>query len=63
MNNKKIVLMCTECDFRETGSQEKELMNKIIMWNHMKNVHPRTADNITRMYETVPNKLYNVRPA
>ncbi|RJQ35396.1 hypothetical protein C4556_00330 [Candidatus Parcubacteria bacterium] len=59
----KIVLMCTECNFCETVSQEKELMNKIIMWNHMKNAHPRMAETITRMYKTVPNKLYNVRPA
>ena len=59
----EIVLMCTECDFSKTASQDNELMNKIIMWNHMKSAHPRIAEGITRMHKIVPNKLYNVRPA
>jgi len=54
--------MCTECDFSKTASQDNELMNKITMWNHMRNVHPRIAEGITR-YKAVPSKLYNVRPA
>ncbi|HEY5383586.1 MAG TPA: hypothetical protein VIJ88_03470 [Candidatus Paceibacterota bacterium] len=59
----KIVLMCPECDYQESSSSERELMNKIIMWNHAKKAHSRTAERIMRIYKTVPNNLYGVRPA
>lgn len=59
MNN-KILLMCTECSFRETGFQEKELMNKIIMWTHMKKAHPHIADQMTR-YKVAPEEPYKVQ--
>lgn len=62
MSNKKIVLMCTECSFCETGSKEKELMNEIVMWKHMKKAHPRIAESMTK-YHAVPEEPYKVRPA
>jgi predicted small metal-binding protein len=59
----KVLLTCSECDFREFGSSEKELMNKIIVWNHLKHEHPRMADRIMRMYKTAPNSIFDVQPA
>lgn len=34
-----IVLTCTKCGYRASGSPEKPLMNRIIMWNHVKRSH------------------------
>lgn len=59
----KTLLVCPECSHRENGSSEKELMNKIIMWNHVKVTHPRTAERIMRIYQILPSNLYDVRPA
>ncbi len=56
-----IVLMCSECAYQERSAAEKELMNKIIMWNHVKKSHPKTAERIMRMYHSVPNNLLGVR--
>lgn len=56
-----ILLTCSECEYNEKGRSEKELINKIIMWNHVKKVHPRTADRIMRMYKIIPNNLLGVR--
>lgn len=61
MNN-KIMLMCTECDFSKAASPEKKLINKIVMWNHMKKAHPSFADAMTR-YKIAPNKPYIIGPA
>ena len=58
-----ILLVCTECAYRESSSSEKKLMNKIIMWNHVKKAHPRTAERIMRIYETLPSNLYGMHPA
>ena len=57
----KLLLMCSECKYWEEGSSEKKLMNNIIMWNHVKKVHPNTADRIMRIYKTVPDDFYGVR--
>ena len=38
-------------------------MNKIIMWNHVKKAHPYLADRIMRVYNRVPDDLYNMLPA
>ncbi len=57
----KILLMCPECDYQEESSSGKELMNKIIMWNHVKVAHPHMAERIMRMYQTVPSNLYGVQ--
>jgi predicted small metal-binding protein len=59
----KVLLSCTECDFEEWGTTERELMNKIVMWNHIKKAHIGMADRILRMYQTVPNNLYRMQQA
>ena len=56
-----ILLMCAECHYQEPSVSEKELMNKIIMWNHVKKAHPGMAERIMRIYTTVPSDLYGVR--
>lgn len=53
-----VILICSECGHKERSSSDKHLMNKIIMWNHVKKAHPRTADRIMRMYKVVPSHLY-----
>jgi predicted small metal-binding protein len=57
----KILLTCPECDYQASSWSEKELMNKIIMWNHVKKAHARTAERIMRSYQTMPNNLYGVQ--
>lgn len=56
----KVTLICSECGHQEGSSSEKQLINKIIMWNHVKKVHPRTAERIMRHYKVVPNHLYGI---
>ena len=58
-----VVLTCTECEYQEKSLSEKELMNKIIMWNHTKKIHPGMAERIMRIYEMVPSDLYDVQTA
>ena len=57
----KIILSCSECTYKETGSTEKPLMSKIIMWNHVKRAHSTMAERMMRMYQTMPNDLYTAR--
>lgn len=54
----QVLLSCTECEFQESGHSDKELMNKIIIWNHVKKEHPATADRIMRLYQRVPISLF-----
>lgn len=56
----KVLLICSECGHKESSASHKQLLNKIIMWNHVKKIHPRTADRIMRMYKIVPNNLYGI---
>jgi hypothetical protein len=56
----QVLLSCTECDYSESGNTEKELMNKIIIWNHVKKEHPQTAERIMRIYQHVPSSLFNI---
>lgn len=56
------ILMCTECDYQAAGSSERVLMNKIIMWNHMQKFHPSAAERIMRIYNRVPDDIYDMRP-
>ncbi|MGC9602706.1 MAG: hypothetical protein ABSE76_03135 [Minisyncoccia bacterium] len=56
------ILMCTECDYQAAGSSKGILMNKIIMWNHVQRVHPHVAERIMRIYNRVPDDIYNMRP-
>jgi hypothetical protein len=42
------------------GHTEKELMNKIIIWNHVKKTHPATAERVMRIYSRVPSSLFNI---
>jgi predicted small metal-binding protein len=59
----QVLLSCTECQYEEWGSTDKELMNKIIIWNHVKKEHPATAERIMRVYQHVPSSLFNVHAA
>lgn len=59
----QVLISCTECDYEEWGSTDKQLMNKIVMWNHVKKAHAGTAERIFRMYRTFPNHLYSTRQA
>ena len=56
----KVLLSCTECDYEEWSSTEKELMNKIIIWNHVTSEHPSTAEHIMRVYQHVPVSLFHM---
>ncbi len=56
----QVLLSCTECDYEEVGHTEKELMNKIIIWNHIKKEHPATAERVMRIYQHVPTSLFKV---
>lgn len=56
----KVLLSCTECNYEEWSSTEKELMNKIIIWNHVTEVHPATAQHIMRVYQHVPVSLFHM---
>ena len=58
LNAMKIILSCTECDFEAEGDTHKELMNKIVMWNHVKRSHGSMAERIMRHYKTLPNHIY-----
>ena len=61
-NMQKIVLACGECNYTAEGVKEKDLMNKIIMWNHSKKAHPLTAERIMKTYQILPNHLYTIGP-
>ncbi len=56
----QVVLSCTECDYQEVGHTDKELMNKIIIWNHVKKDHPQTAERVMRIYQRVPSSLFTM---
>jgi len=56
----QVLLSCTECEYQEWGTTEKELMNKIIVWNHVKKEHPATAEHIMRVYQHVPSSLFHM---
>lgn len=58
----QVLLSCTECSYQERGTAEGHLMNKIIMWNHIKKDHPQTAERIMRTYERVPSTIYDMLP-
>lgn len=58
-----IILSCSACGFEAVGSSEKELMNKIVMWNHVKRAHAETAEYVMRTSQMVPSDLYDVRQA
>ncbi len=56
----QVLLSCTECNYQEVGTEEGQLMNKIIIWNHIKKEHPQTAERIMRLYEHVPSSLFHM---
>ena len=57
----KIMLTCIECEYTDWGRKENELMNKIKMWNHVKEAHTTMAERIMKMYTTLPSNLYNTQ--
>lgn len=59
----QVLLSCTECSYQEIGHTDKELMNKIIVWNHVRKAHPQTADRVMRTYQHVPASLFHVHAA
>ena len=56
----QVLLSCTECSYSQMGHTEKELMNKIIIWNHVKKEHPATAERVMRVYQRVPSSLFHI---
>jgi len=56
----KVLLSCTECNYEEWSSSDRELMNKIIVWNHIQKTHPSTAEHILRVYQRVPASLFHM---
>ncbi len=36
----KVLLTCRECGHQEWGVANKEFMNKVMMWNHVRRAHP-----------------------
>ena len=36
----KVLLTCRECGHQDWGSSDKEFMNKVKMWNHVRRDHP-----------------------
>lgn len=57
----KILLMCNECGYQEWGREAQPLMNKIIMWNHVKRAHAQKAEQIMRRYQTLPDNFYGTK--
>ena len=55
-----VLLTCTECEYETWGSTQKELMNKIVMWNHVKKAHAQRAEHIMKLYQTLPDNLYGM---
>jgi len=55
-----ILLTCRECGHQEWSSTEKTLINKIIMWNHVKKVHPGMATRLMRNYNMLPNDFFRL---
>jgi hypothetical protein len=53
-----MVLQCNECGHEEKGSASGMLMNKIKMWNHLKNEHPMLAERIMKTHEVMPTSFY-----
>jgi len=56
----QVLISCVECGHSAEGHTEKELMNKIVMWNHMQKEHPATAERIMRLYNRVPTSIYTI---
>jgi hypothetical protein len=59
----KVLLSCTECAYEEWSSSERDMMNKIIIWNHIKKEHPSTAAHILRVYQRIPGSLFHMHAA
>lgn len=57
----KILLECNECGYQEWGRESQPLMNKIIMWNHMRKAHAQKAEQIMARYQTLPADFYGTR--
>ncbi len=55
----KTILTCIECGHKEESVSGTELMNKIIMWNHIKSCHPEFAARVMRTYSKVPTNIYD----
>ena len=56
----KVLLTCTECNYAEVSSADKVLMNKIIIWNHVKKAHSG-VEGVMRTYQLAPNHFYETR--
>jgi hypothetical protein len=45
----EVLLTCRECGHQEWGQAEKEFMNKIKMWNHVRRAHPYLSARDVRL--------------
>jgi len=50
MNN-IVIVRCSACGHEERGAQEKSLMQKIRMWNHVNRSHPYMLNRFREMTE------------
>ncbi len=57
----KILLECTECRYQEWGRESQPLMNKIIMWNHVKRAHAHKAEQVMARHQMLPDNFYGTR--
>ena len=67
----KTILTCRECGHQENGDTERQLMNRIKIWNHVARVHPdrdikpSQVPLVMREYAEIdlPQKHYRLEPA
>lgn len=67
----KTILTCRECGYQDNGNSEKQLMNRIKMWNHVARAHqdrdikPSQVSLVMREYSEIdlPQKHYRLQPA
>ena len=56
----KVLLTCLECGHRDWGVAERNFMNKVKMWNHVRVVHPHIeADKLRLVMRTTFPYEYN----
>ena len=67
----KTIITCRECGHQENGDTERQLMNRIKIWNHVARVHqdrhikPSQVSLVMREYSEIalPQKHYRLQPS
>ena len=47
----ELILTCHECGYKETGSEERMLITKVRMLNHINRIHPDTSEPFKNLVE------------